>query len=122
MTQKNPTPTYMFLFHGTFNMDEMSPQEMQQSFQKWMTWIQNMKAKGQYLAGDPLERQPAKVVRGPHGGKLTDGPYSEAKEIVGGYMHIAASSFDEAIAISRDCPALEAGGAVEVRQIMPLPM
>ena len=112
----------MFVFRGITDMREQTPEQMQQSFQKWMTWIQNMKARGQYIAGEPLERNPARVLRGPHGAKVTDGPFTEAKEVVGGYMLVAAASFEEAVAISKDCPAYDAGGSVEVRQIMPMPM
>ncbi len=121
MNEKQSAPTYMFVFRGNTDMRAMSPEEMEQSFRKWMGWIQGMKAKGQYLAGDPLERNPGKVLRGPRGRDVLDGPFAEAKEVMGGYMLIAAPSFEDAVAISRDCPGLENGGSVEVRQIMPLP-
>jgi hypothetical protein len=122
MSTKSDQPTYMFVFRGAGDMSDMSPEEMQQSFQKWMAWISGMKAKGQYLAGDPLEDAPAKVVRGPRGAKVSDGPFAEAKEVVGGYMLIAAKSFAEAVRISKDCPGLARGGCVEIRQVMPIPM
>lgn len=114
------SPTYMFVFRGS-GMSEGSPEQMQAMFEKWMHWIQSMKSQGQYLAGDPLEDAPAKVLRGPRGKTVTDGPYVEAKEIVGGYMLIKANSFDEAVAIAHDCPAFERGGNVEIRQLMPIP-
>jgi hypothetical protein len=121
MSTKTDVPTYMFVFRGLGNMDDMSPEEMQQAFQKWRAWIAKMRAKNQYLAGDPLEDTPGKVVRGPHGAKVTDGPYAEAKEIVGGYMLIKAKSFADAVKISKECPGLARGGCVEVRQLMPMP-
>jgi hypothetical protein len=116
------TPTYMFLFRNPADMPEASPEQMQQNFQKWMTWIQAMKAKGQYVAGEPLEDDPAKVLRGPRGAKVTDGPFAEAKEVVAGYMLIAAKNFAEAVKIAKDCPGYALGGTVEVRQIMPIPV
>ncbi len=119
--KKRPTPTYMFVFRNPHGMDDCSPEEMQQLFQKWMTWIAGMKAKGQYLAGDPLEDTPAKVLRGPRGANVTDGPFAEAKEIVGGYMLIAAKSFADAVRISKGCPGYARDGSVEVRQLMPIP-
>ncbi len=121
MTKKSTPPHYMFIFRGKGEMSKMSPEEMQQSFQQWMTWIAKMRAKGQYIAGDPLEDVPAKVVRGPRGAKVTDGPFAEAKEVVGGYMLIKAKSFAEAVRISKECPGLLRGGCVEVRQVMPIP-
>jgi hypothetical protein len=120
--KKTPAPTYLFVFRNCRGMDNRTPEEMQQLFQKWMTWIAGMKAKGQYLAGDPLEDTPGKVLRGPRGAQVTDGPFAEAKEIVGGYMLIAAKSFAEAVKISKDCPGLDVGGCVEIRQVMPVPM
>src|ERR1043165_5793699 len=67
--------TYMFVFRSPAEMPDASPAEMQQSFQKWMAWIHAMKARGQYLAGEPLEDTQARVLRGPRGGKVTDGPF-----------------------------------------------
>ena len=121
MSKKKTAPTYMFVFRGPPGMSDLSPEQMQETFQKWITWIAGLKAKGQYLAGDPLEDTPAKVLRGPGGAKITDGPYAEAKEVVGGYMLIAAKSFAEAVRISKGCPVYARGGCVEVRQIHPMP-
>lgn len=113
----------MFVFRAPADVPDPAPEQMQQNFQKWMTWIQDMKAKGQYIAGDRLEETPAKVLRGPRGSKITDGPFVEAKEIVGGYMLIAASDFAQAAEIAKGCPYETGGGhIVEVRQIMPGPM
>lgn len=117
----NPNSTYMFVFRGTHSMRDRPADELQQSFDRWMAWVAYLRAKGHYLAGDPLERAPAKVVREPRGGQISDGPFAEAKEIVGGYMLIAAASFEEAVELSRECPGLDYGGSVEVRQIMLLP-
>jgi|SRR5581483_6341769 len=121
MNQKN-SPTYMFVFRGSGAMSKLTPEQMRQSFEKWTAWIESMRARGVYLAGEPLEDGPGKVLRGPRGKLVTDGPFAEAKEVVGGYMLIATKTFDEAVAIARDCPGLENGGSVEVRQIMPLPI
>jgi len=122
MSKKSPAPTYMFLFRSSAAMPDPSPEEMQAVFGQWMTWIETMKKKGQYLAGDPLEDSPGKVLRGPRGGKVTDGPFAEAKEIVGGYMLIKAASFAEAVKIAKGAPSYNYGGCVEVRQLMPFHM
>lgn len=116
-------PTYMFVFRGpgSGDMSDLTPEQMQQTFQQWMDWIATMKARGQFITGDPLESRPAQVVRGAREPKVTDGPYVEAKEIVGGYMLIKAGSFAEAVEISKGCPGLLNGGCVEVRQLMPMP-
>jgi hypothetical protein len=122
MNQDNPAPTYLFVFRGPDGQCVRTPEEMQQTFQKWMTWIAGMKARGQYLGGAPLEEKLGAVLRGPGGGHVTDGPFAEAKEVVAGYMLIAAKTFGEAVEISKGCPGYEVGGSVEVRQIMPVPM
>jgi hypothetical protein len=120
MTQ--PKTTYLFVFRNSTAPSTLTPEQMEQNFGKWLAWIQKMHAKGQYLAGDPLEDAPGKVLRGPRGGKVTDGPFVEAKEIVAGYMLIAAKDFAEAVEIAKDCPGYEVNGSTEIRQIMPVPM
>lgn len=119
MSKQSSSPTYMFVFRSGLIKSDPSPEQMQAIFTKWKTWIDSMKEKGQYIAGDPLEERPAKVLREPHGGKVSDGPYAEAKEIVGGYMLIKAASFDEAVEIAKGAPSYSYGGCVEVRQLMP---
>jgi hypothetical protein len=57
-------------------------------------------------------------VSGRNGNSVTDGPYTEGKEVVGGYFVITARDLNEAVNISKECPGLEVGGSVQVRQIM----
>ncbi len=53
------------------------------------------------------------------GGQLiTDDPYTEGKEIVGGYALISADTIEEAVQLSKGCPILESAGTVEIRQVM----
>ena len=117
----NP-PTYMFVFRRPTEAPELSEEESNRLFGSWMAWVAALRAKGGYIAGDPLEASPAKVVRGPKGAQISDGPFVEAKEVVGGYVLLTAASFEEAAELSRGCPDLPYGGTVEVRQIMPIPM
>ncbi len=120
MSKKSPAPTYMFVFREPAKAPDFTPEQMQQYFGLWMSWVAAMKKKGQYLAGDPLEVSPAKVLRGPRGANVTDGPFAEAKEIVGGYMLIAAKTLAAAAKIAKDCPGYTVGGSVEVREVMPM--
>lgn len=93
-----------------------SPEEMQTSMQKWMDWIGGIAAQGKLadrgnrLAHDGRVVKPAQVV--------TDGPYIETKESVGGFIVVRAESLDEAAEMALGCPILQAGGNVEVRQIV----
>lgn len=113
-------PAFMFIFREPSADCAQAPAETPESFQRWLDWVARLRAKGQYVGGDPLEPVPGSVLRGKQTVIVTDGPYAEAKEIVGGYMVIHAGSLAEAVAIARDCPGLPDGGSVEVRQVMPV--
>ena len=120
MRKKSPPLTFLFLFRNSLSVPDLPPEQMEALFDKWMTWMRSLKARGHYLGGNPLEDAPAKVLRGKRGAKATDGPYAEAKEVVAGYMLIAAKNFAEAVKISRDCPGFARGIKMEIRQIAPL--
>lgn len=96
-----------------------SPEEMQRKTAKWMTWLKDLSDKGHVKSlGEPL--QPVgKVVKGAKK-KVIDGPYAEAKDVVGGYSIILAKDIGEAVAFSLGCPIFDDGGSVEVRPIAPL--
>ncbi len=110
---------FLYIFRGSRSSDpswlNASPQEMQQNMQKWGAWIQALSKTGNFKAGDPLENG-GKVVRGKKK-VVTDGPYAEAKDLVGGYLLVSAASLDEATELARDCPGFEYDGTVEVRPI-----
>jgi|SRR5215467_13571244 len=104
---------YLFLFRG--GEQPKAPEAMQKHMQKWMSWIKDLTAKGTFKGGEPLESN-GKVVRG-RNKTVTDGPFAEAKDLVGGYFLISARDLDEATEISKGCPSLEIDGAVEVRPV-----
>lgn len=118
---QSSSPNYLFIFRDPLVPPSLSPEQHREAFQRWLDWVAAMRAKGQYLAGEPLAPGPGSVLRGSQPVTVTDGPFAEAKEIMGGYMLIRAASFAEAVTIARDCPGLTEGGSVEVRQVMPLP-
>jgi hypothetical protein len=106
---------YVFLYRGAER--PTSPQEMQQIMQKWMTWMQDLTRKGHIKdKGQPLEPT-GKVVRGSQK-TVTDGPFAETKDLVGGYTLIEAKDLDEAAELSKGCPIFERNGFVEVRPVM----
>jgi hypothetical protein len=93
-----------------------TPDRAQQSMQRWMAWMRDLEAKGHLKdRGQPLE-QTGKVVRGRTA--VTDGPYTEAKDLVGGYTIVEARDIDQAVDLSQGCPILDGGGSVEVRPVM----
>ena len=112
-------PKYMLLLHDNpASFADVSPEQMQKVIEKYMAWGDKLRQAGQMHAGDKLTDEPGKVVRRRDGQvRVTDGPYSETKEVLGGYYIIEAASYDQAIERSRDCPHLEYGGTIEVRQV-----
>ena len=107
---------FMLIFQGAMPRHDHSPEEMQANMAKWMSWIERLSKAGKYVSGEPL-LPGGKVVTGKNK-TVTDGPYTEGKEIVGGFFIINASDLIEATEISKDCPDLENGASVQVRQVM----
>lgn len=110
---------FTFLYRGRDTTS--SPEQMQKTMEKWVAWFKELGAKG-YIKdpGHPLE--PAgKVVRS-NQKLVTDGPFAEAKDIVGGFTLIEAKDIDQAAEIAKGCPILEVGGSVEVRPIQKINM
>jgi hypothetical protein len=94
-----------------------TPERAQQNMQRWMAWLKELDAKGHLKNyGQPLERT-GRVIRGKNK-LITDGPYAEAKDLIGGFSIVEARDIDQAVELSRGCPALDVGGAVEVRPVM----
>jgi hypothetical protein len=108
---------FMFIFKGASQQYNFSPEEMQQHMHKWFTWMEELKAKNIYLSGEALNPGGGKTVKG---AKLlvTDGPFAESKELVGGYIVIKAGSMEEAVEIAKGSPDLPFDGSVEVREVM----
>jgi len=110
---------FLFLYRG--GEGGRSPEVAQQTMQKWMTWMKELGAQGHIKdQGHPLERA-GKLVKGQKR-VVTDGPFAEAKDIVGGYTLIQAKDLSQATELSLGCPIFEFGGSVEVRPIMQLSM
>jgi hypothetical protein len=108
---------YLFVFRGGMGTN-LTPAEMQASMEKWGAWIGEMTKKGIYKGGDPLD-DGGKVLVGKKK-IVTDGPYAESKDLIGGYVIIEAASLDAAAELARGCPIFESDGSVEVRKIRPM--
>jgi hypothetical protein len=93
---------------------KLSPEETQNALEKFMAWTK----KPFTLGGQRLADDAGRVMRSVNGEpRATDGPYSESKEVLGGYYMIEAANYDEAVALAHDHPTLEYGGTIEIRQI-----
>lgn len=107
---------YMLIFRNEKNEGEKpSAEQMQAMMKKWQSWIGAIAAQGKYISTNRLLSvgktiKPNKVI--------TDGPYMEVKELIGGYLIVKANSMDEAVEMAQNCPNLAYGGNVEIRSVM----
>jgi hypothetical protein len=95
---------------------DVSPEQRRAQTEKWFAWFKDLKATGSLKnPGHPLEAS-GKVVQGVQK-TVKDGPYAEAKDLVGGFITVEARDLDHAVELSKGCPIFEVGGSVEVRPI-----
>ena len=110
---------FMMLFHSEPDPNfEPTPAELQTEIKAWQDWIGGISAQGKLKSPGEALGFEGKTMHAD--GAITDGPYAELKEIIGGYAIVTAESIDEAIKLAEGCPALSSGGKVEVRDIMVL--
>ena len=95
-----------------------SPEQLQNMMKVWQNWMGSIAAQNKLVSSGNRLAIEGKVVR--TGGLITDGPFVEIKEAIGGYIVVRAETLEEAAEISRDCPILSVGGNVEVRAIVPM--
>jgi hypothetical protein len=109
---------FLLVFRTDFSkMPKGSPEEMQALAKKWMDWFGSIAAQNKLVdRGNRLIPGIGKVVK--PGSVVTDGPYMEIKESIGGYAIVKANSFEEASELAKGCPVLTVGGNVEVREVM----
>jgi hypothetical protein len=107
---------YLFIYRGNGEAEaKLSPEQMQQIMNKWGTWIREALAKGWMTnPGDALTPE-GKVVQSNK--VVSDGPFVESKEVVGGYSVVKADSLAAAAELAKGCPGLLSGGRVEVRPL-----
>ena len=112
-------PNYILLLHDNVTaLASVSPEQMQKVIEKYMRWGDALRDKGVVKGGEKLTDEPGRVMRAGNGQvRVTDGPYSETKEVLGGYYLIEAATYAAAVDYARDCPHLDYGGTIEVRQI-----
>jgi hypothetical protein len=110
-------PKFLVLARGTSTDPRMSPEEMQKTIEKYRAWTERIARAGQLVHGEKLRSPEGRVVRRARGELVvTDGPYIESKEFLGGFWIIEAASYEAMLDLVRDSPHL-ASGSLEVRQI-----
>jgi hypothetical protein len=106
---------FLYLFLGA-NDSGLSPEELQQRMQRRIAWMQELSKDGHFHASERLEKTAATI-----SGKtksVTDGPFAEAKDVVGGFLIVTAEDLKQAVELAKGCPIFESGGRVEVRAIV----
>jgi hypothetical protein len=107
---------FLFVYRGRPETQaRLSPEEMQQNMQQWGTWIREGLQKGWMTdPGDALTPE-GRVVNAKK--VVTDGPFIESKEVLGGFSIVKADTIEAAAEFAKGCPGLLYGGSVEVRPL-----
>ena len=108
----------LLLYDNPAGWHSLSPEDMQKAIQKYFAWTQKPFNKDSKRLAEDV----GKVMRSSGGQvRTTDGPYSETKEVLGGFYLIEAANYDEAVRLTSDHPHLEYGGTIEVRKLFEHP-
>ncbi len=96
---------------------DLTPEEMQQMVARYGAWGRALAEKGHYVGGHKLKDEGGRHMARDKGAlRVTDGPYSEVKELVGGLFIIEAPDYDTAVTLAADCPHMD-NGWIEIREI-----
>ena len=108
----------LLLYDKEGDFTDMSPEEMQGIVQEYVAWGDRLEAEGKLVGSEKLEDGTGRVLRREGDEtRVLDGPFSEAKEIVGGFFTVRAETWEEAVEIAQGCPHVGYGGTVEIRRV-----
>lgn len=100
---------------------DLSAEEMQAIIEEYRAWTTKLEAKGLWVGGNKLKDEGGlQIIGGDAEARVVDGPYTESKEVIGGYILIEADDYDQATAIAKDCPHLKYGLRIDLREIDPV--
>jgi hypothetical protein len=107
---------FMLIFRHQDGQKLASPEQIQQWMKQTMDWIGGIAAQNKFVGGNGLHFDDAKIVG--HNNVVTNGPFGDIKETIGGYVIVKAASVDEAVEFAKGCPVLQGeGNTVEVRSM-----
>lgn len=111
-------PKYMLLLHDDLSaLGNPTPEEIQAIIARYRDWSRKMAEAGRLAGGEKLADEGGRHLRREGGGlSVQDGPYAEAREVLGGYFLLEAADYDEAADLAGSCPHLDFGW-IELRQI-----
>jgi hypothetical protein len=110
---------FMLLLHeNPASFASVSAEEIQAVIADYNAWRAKLEAAGRIRGGNKLKDEGGRHLSLNNGKlRVVDGPFAEAKEVMGGYFIVEASSYDDAIKISEECPHLKYGGRIELREV-----
>ena len=110
---------YLMLLHEEpTDFSDVSAEEIQGIIAEYTQWRDRLISRGKCVGSNKLKDEGGRSLTMQSGAiQVVDGPYAEAKEVIGGYFVIDAATYDEAVELSRDCPHLKYGGRIVLRQI-----
>ena len=107
----------MLIFRHEDGSKVASPEQIQIWMKQTMDWIGGIAAQNKFIAGNGLAFENARVVR--HNNVVTNGPFGEIKETIGGYVIVKADSVNEAVEFAKGSPVLQGeGNSMEVRKLV----
>ncbi len=108
----------LFLYDDPSAFADVTPQDMQAVIKEYGAWAARMRDEGRFVHGQKLMDEGGRHLIPADGDvRVVDGPYSETKEIIGGFFQLKADSYDEAVAIAKTCPHVKYGAKIELRQV-----
>jgi len=112
----------LVLYEDPSGLAEVSPDEIEKVIGEYVAWRESLVAAGRLAGGKKLRDEGGRRLSPQNGTvRVVDGPYAEAKEVIGGFFVITAADYAEAVEISRTCPHLTYGGWIELREVEPTP-
>ena len=108
---------FMLFIRNGEEPNELSPEQIQQAIQRFSAWARKLREHGKLVAAEKLKDNEGLLLRTRNGQIVVDGPFAETKETIGGYFIVEAGTLDEAVELTKECPALSNGGIVELREI-----
>lgn len=113
---------YVLLLHeDPSGFAELAPKEIEAVISEYVSWRERLGSEGRLVGGTKLKDEGGRWLSQQNGElRVVDGPFSEAKEIIGGFFTIQASDYAEAVQIGLGCPHIKYGGRIELREVDPV--
>jgi hypothetical protein len=108
----------MLLVHDDLNeYQKLGRERIGDLIDRMTAWSESLRKAGIHRGAEKLTDDPGRVLRRKGGMSVTDGPYAESRELIGGYFLIEAQDYDAATRIARECPAYHVGSEIEIREV-----